>query len=204
MQHCASMGTSYGPVTVRVCPSWVGLLSKRIDWLRRFLAWRLLSTSPTLVLYGNSGIYKNKCTSLWDLVLNSSLRKFHHGISMVETCYQLNLTKVDSELYKLDHRWSTKLTRPSTVQSTPSYHSDHQAAYSTVLSCGSICDSWCLLSTLQLMQAIFTARCYASAVLAMGLCLSVTSRCSIETAERIELVFGMWASFHGSTCPTLC
>jgi len=43
--------------------------------------------------------------------------------------------------------------------------------------------------------SLFTARCYASAVLAMGLCLSVrlsvTSRCSIETAERIELVFGM-------------
>jgi len=42
---------------------------------------------------------------------------------------------------------------------------------------------------------IFTAQCYASAVLAMGLCpsvcLPVTSRCSIETAERIELVFGM-------------
>ena len=42
---------------------------------------------------------------------------------------------------------------------------------------------------------IFTARCYASAVLAMSLCpsvcLSVTSRCSIEMAERIELVFGM-------------
>ena len=33
--------------------------------------------------------------------------------------------------------------------------------------------------------------CYASAVLAMGLCLSVTSRCSTETGERIELVFGM-------------
>jgi len=44
---------------------------------------------------------------------------------------------------------------------------------------------------------VFTTRCYASAVLvlAMGLCLSVclsvTSRCSIETAERIELGFGM-------------
>ena len=38
---------------------------------------------------------------------------------------------------------------------------------------------------------IFTARCYASAVPAMGLCPSVTSRRSIETAERIELVFGM-------------
>jgi len=48
-----------------------------------------------------------------------------------------------------------------------------------------------------LIQLFFTARCYASAVLAMGLrpCLSVsvsvTSRCSVETAERIELVFGM-------------
>ena len=49
---------------------------------------------------------------------------------------------------------------------------------------------------------IFTARCYASAVLAMGLCLSVrlsvTSRSSTKMAERIELVFGMWASFHPS------
>ena len=41
---------------------------------------------------------------------------------------------------------------------------------------------------------VFTARCYASAVLARGMCpylsvcLSVTSRCSIETVERIELV----------------
>ena len=54
----------------------------------------------------------------------------------------------------------------------------------------------------QQMRAVprFTVRCYASAVLAMGLsvsvCLSVTSRCSIKTAEWIELVLGMWASFH--------
>ena len=36
------------------------------------------------------------------------------------------------------------------------------------------------------IRAIFTARCYASAVLAMGLCLSVsaTSRCSTKTAKR--------------------
>ena len=40
---------------------------------------------------------------------------------------------------------------------------------------------------------IIIARCYASAVLAMALCpsVSVTSRCSIETGERIELVFGV-------------
>ena len=31
---------------------------------------------------------------------------------------------------------------------------------------------------------IFTARCYASAILAMALCLSVTSRCSTKTAKR--------------------
>ena len=37
---------------------------------------------------------------------------------------------------------------------------------------------------------LFTARCYASAELAMGLSvrLSVTGRCSVETAERIELL----------------
>ena len=48
---------------------------------------------------------------------------------------------------------------------------------------------------LEMSGILFSARCYASAVLAMGLCLSVclsvTSRCSIETAERIEPVFGM-------------
>jgi len=35
-------------------------------------------------------------------------------------------------------------------------------------------------------HSVFTARCYASAVLAMGLCpsVSVTSRCSTKTAKR--------------------
>jgi len=33
-------------------------------------------------------------------------------------------------------------------------------------------------------------------VLAMAMCLSVTSRCSIEVVGRIELVFGMEASFE--------
>ena len=35
-------------------------------------------------------------------------------------------------------------------------------------------------------------------VLAMVLCLSVTSRCSVEVVGRIELVFGMEASFDQS------
>jgi len=33
-------------------------------------------------------------------------------------------------------------------------------------------------------RLVFTARCYASAVLAMGLCPSVTSRCSTKTAKH--------------------
>jgi len=48
------------------------------------------------VLKGNSVISKNKGTSLWNFVLNSGLRKFRHGISIVETCYQLSSRKVDS------------------------------------------------------------------------------------------------------------
>ena len=47
-------------------------------------------------------------------------------------------------------------------------------------------------STSQLVDVVFTARCYASAVLATALCLavrlsvrpSVTSRCSTKTAKR--------------------
>ena len=62
---------------------------------------------------------------------------------------------------------------------------DWTASSPTVQSHGSV----------SLYAELFTARCYASAVLDMGLCLSVclsvTSRCSIETAERIELDFGM-------------
>jgi len=45
------------------------------------------------VLKGNSGISKNKGTSL----LNCGLWKFRRGVSIVETCYQLSLRKVDAQ-----------------------------------------------------------------------------------------------------------
>jgi len=64
------------------------------------------------------------------------------------------------------------------------------------------CHSVSLSCLIEERQLIFTARCYASTVQAMGLCLSVrpsvTSRCSVETDERIQLVFGLSASFHPS------
>ena len=50
---------------------------------------------------------------------------------------------------------------------------------------------WTLIETVRLSCTVFTARCYASAVLAMGLCLclclsvSVTSRSSTKTAKRM-------------------
>ena len=50
------------------------------------------------VLKGNSVISKNKGTkSLWNFVLNFGLKKFRHGISIVETCYQLSSKKVDAQ-----------------------------------------------------------------------------------------------------------
>ena len=63
-----------------------------------------------------------------------------------------------------------------------------------------------LIETMCLSRIVFTARCYASAILAMGLCLSVSiclsviSRCSTKTAKHritqtphdspVTLVFG--------------
>ena len=49
------------------------------------------------VLKANSVISKNKGTSLWNFVLNSGLRKFLHGISILEMCYQLSSRKVDAQ-----------------------------------------------------------------------------------------------------------
>jgi len=48
----ASVSTSYGPLSVSlcVCPSQVGVLSKWLNKLGWFLAWELPSTYPTLEL----------------------------------------------------------------------------------------------------------------------------------------------------------
>jgi len=60
------------------------------------------------------------------------------------------------------------------------------SAWSKVQSC--IWPNWCHCRSLSLASVksrlVFTARCYASAVLAMGLGLSVTSQSSTKTAKR--------------------
>jgi len=80
-----------------VCPSQVGVLSKRLNESSWFLACELPSARSYTVLKGNSVISKNKGTSLWNFFLNSGLRKFRHGVSIVETCYQLSSRKVDAQ-----------------------------------------------------------------------------------------------------------
>ena len=82
-------GTSYGPVSVCV-------LLKRINESDWFLAWELHSTYPTLC-YKEIHIFSKKGTALWNFAPNSRLRKFRHGISIVEACYQLSSRKVDAQ-----------------------------------------------------------------------------------------------------------
>jgi len=40
---------------------------------------------------------ENNGIPLWNFVLNFGLRKFRHGISIDETCYQLSSRKVDTQ-----------------------------------------------------------------------------------------------------------
>jgi len=47
VQRCAGVGTSYGP-SLCLCLSQVGILSKRLNELGWFLAWKLVSTYPIL------------------------------------------------------------------------------------------------------------------------------------------------------------
>ena len=70
----------------------------RNGWTNRagFGMWASFHPSYT-ELKGNSVISTNKGTSVWNFVLNSGLRKFHHGISIVENCYQLSSRKVDAQ-----------------------------------------------------------------------------------------------------------
>jgi len=90
----ASAGTSYAPVYARLCPLHVGVLWKRMDGLIWFLARRLLSTSLIVcckeILISTKRVLRN-------VYLNSRLRKVRHGISIVETFYQLSLTKMDAQ-----------------------------------------------------------------------------------------------------------
>ena len=72
----------------------------RNDWKNRAGFWHGGFFRPVLqytVLWWNSGTYKNNGTFLSNFFLNSGLREFCCGLSMVETCYQLSSRKVDTQ-----------------------------------------------------------------------------------------------------------
>jgi len=80
---------------------------------------------------------------LWNFVVNSGLRKFRHGISIVKTCYQPSSTKVNAQSLI---NWAIgKLIWQYLRRSTSSLsHCSSTSVYSTIPSRDFISDSWCL------------------------------------------------------------
>jgi len=72
---CLSVGLSF-------CLPQAGIVSKRLDKSSWLLAWKLSFTYCTL-RYKKLSISKYKGTSVWNFVLNSGLRKFFQGRSIV-------------------------------------------------------------------------------------------------------------------------
>ena len=87
------------------------------------------------MLKGNSVISKNKGTSLWNFVLNSGLRKFRHGISIVEPCYQLSSRKVDAPSVI---NWAVVGQLTPTLNHCSLSHRLSSAVYSTILPHGTV------------------------------------------------------------------
>ena len=90
----ASTGTSYGPVSV--CLSQVGVLSKRLNESDCFLVRVLPSTYLTLCYKTILIRPEIKLLPSGTLFQSCGLGKFHHGISIVKTFYQLSSRKVDA------------------------------------------------------------------------------------------------------------
>jgi len=85
-------GTSRGPVSV--CPSQVGVLLKWLDGSSWFVAWRLLSTSPTLCFKEIQVGLSAKITALLSGTF-PKLRTWKISPRHIDrTCYQLSSRKV--------------------------------------------------------------------------------------------------------------
>ena len=90
-------GTSYGPVSVCVCLSQIGVLSKRLNescWV--FFGMGASFYLSYSALKENSGNSKNKNTPVRNFVPNSGLVKVCFGMSIVEICYRFSSRRVDA------------------------------------------------------------------------------------------------------------
>jgi len=131
-------------LSVRLCLLHVGVRSKGMDVLIRFSACRLFSPVPYCVIrnFGGKGI------SLWNFVLNSGLRKFCHDTSTVERCYQLSSAKADAQSvinWTVVGQLSWQYLRAPTFIHCSLSQWSSSSVYSTILSRGTISDSWYLL-----------------------------------------------------------
>jgi len=99
------------PVCLSVCHKSVFYRNGRMN-----RAWFWHESFLTPILKGNSGISENEGTSVWNFVINSGLKKFCFGISIVETCYRLSSAEMDAQSVI-----NRVVSRPLV------YHSDRQA-----------------------------------------------------------------------------
>jgi len=101
------------------------------------------STYPTLY-YKEIQVRLKRCTSLCNFAPNSGLRKFRHGISIVEACYQLGLRQVDAQSvinWDVVGQLTGQYLRAPTLDHCSLSHRSSSSVYSAILSRGSISDS---------------------------------------------------------------
>jgi len=126
------------------------------------------------VLKVNSGILENKGTKgtfLWNFVPNSGLRKFCFGISIVEACYRLSLTKVDAQSminWTVVGQLSWQYLWARTLDAVVYHRWSSRSVNSTKQSRGSISDSWYLFAQPKYEAWLTCAPQYRYSVLYIG------------------------------------
>jgi len=149
-------GTSHGPVSVSVCHKSVFYqTSERIELV--FGTWASFHPSYTVLKEIRLFPKIRTLTSLWNFVLNSGVRKFRHGISIVETCYRLSSRKVDAQSvinWTVVCQLSRWYLRAPTLDRCSLSHRSSSAVYSMILSHRSISDSWYLLDSWLVVQVV--------------------------------------------------
>jgi len=145
----ASASTSYGPVSLCVCLSQVGVLLKRLGEWGWFLA-RELSQPILHCVIRKFGYLHNKGTSLRNFAPISGLRKFRHGIPIVETCYQPSSRRVDAQSVinrtVVDQLSWQCLLAPTLVHYFITVIIKFSVSTARFRRAGSVSDSWCLYS----------------------------------------------------------
>ena len=135
-------------VCLSVFLSQVGVLLKRPNKTAWF--WHGSFLRPILhCAIRKFGYLRNKCNFLLNFAPNSGLRKLRHGISIVETCYQLSSRKVDAHSvinWTVVGQLRWQYLRAPTLDSCSLSQWSSWSVYSTITSRGSISDRWYLCS----------------------------------------------------------